>query len=287
MPASPPPSIPPSETPPPEALSPGPRSEDALHTETIGRGPRVVLAHGFTQTGRVWGSLETRLAADHQVVLVDMPGHGGSDRVRATLPRGAGLLADAGGRATYLGYSMGARVCLHLALARPGVVDGLVLVSGTAGIEDGDERRARRQSDEAMAEDLDPADRRSPARVSVESFVRRWLENPMFAGIGPGADGLSERLTNTGPGLASSLRLAGTGTQRPHWASLPRLRMPVLIVTGGRDAKFTALGQRMARSIGANAVHAVVAGAGHAPHLERPEAVADLVRAHLAGNVRA
>jgi 2-succinyl-6-hydroxy-2,4-cyclohexadiene-1-carboxylate synthase len=270
MPAAPRPSIPPSE--------PG---ADALYAETVGSGPRVVLAHGFTQTGRVWGSLETGLAARHQVVTVDMPGHGRSDRVRATLPEGAGLLADAGGRATYLGYSMGARFCLHLALAQPGMVEGLVLISGTAGIEDPDERRARRQSDEAMAEELDPASSPAASPVTAESFLQRWLENPMFTGIPPDAAGLAERLTNTGAGLASSLRLAGTGTQPPLWASLPRLRMPVLVITGERDAKFTELGRRMARSIGPNAVHRVVAGAGHAPHLERPGAVADLVLAHL------
>jgi 2-succinyl-6-hydroxy-2,4-cyclohexadiene-1-carboxylate synthase len=265
----------------PSILPAEPRVEGALYAETVGSGPPVVLAHGFTQTRRVWGSLETRLAAHHRVLLVDMPGHGRSDPVRATLPEGAGLLAAAGGRATYLGYSMGARFCLHLALAQPGVVEGLVLISGTAGIEDPGERRARRQSDEAMAEELDPPAGRAGNPVALESFLRRWLENPMFAGIGPAAAGLAERLTNTGAGLASSLRLAGTGTQPPLWAALPRLRMPVLVLTGQRDAKFTALGRRMARSIGPNAVHCVVPGTGHAPHLERPGAVADLVLAHL------
>ncbi len=102
----------------------------------------------------------------------------------------------------------------------------------------------------------------------------------MFAGISPSADGLDERLRNTGPGLASSLRLAGTGTQRPLWDSIGRLSMPVLIVTGALDQKFTTLGLRMAEAIGPNASRAVVPGAGHAPHLQRPDEVADLVRAH-------
>ncbi len=272
--------------PPTSTTAPGPSRDGTLHAEAIGQGRRVVMAHGFTQTGRVWGSLEARLATDHQVVLVDLPGHGGSGRVRATLTEGARLLADAGGRATYLGYSMGARFCLHLALAQPALVDGLVLISGTAGLEDPAERRARRESDDAMAELLDPADGRSPAPVSVASFLDRWLENPLFDGISPAANGLEERLRNTGPGLASSLRLAGTGTQRPLWGSLGRLAMPVLIITGDQDTKFCDLGQRMARAIGPNAVHAVVAEAGHAPHLHRPEQVAALVRTHLAGSSR-
>ena len=129
---------------------------------------------------------------------------------------------------------MGARFCLHLALERPELVDSLVLVSGTAGIDDDDERTARRRADDDLAEQLDPADPARSEAVPVATFVRRWMANPMFAGVGPEAGGLVERLTNTGPGLASSLRLAGTGTQEPLWSELHRLDMPVLVVTGGR-----------------------------------------------------
>jgi 2-succinyl-6-hydroxy-2,4-cyclohexadiene-1-carboxylate synthase len=240
-----------------------------------------VLAHGFTQTGRVWGRMDDDLAADHQVVLVDMPGHAGSSQVAATLSVGAGLLGEVGQRATYLGYSMGARFCLHLALAQPELVERLVLISGTAGIEDPDERRARRISDGELAEELHPMGHRGSPPTPVETFVRRWLEGPMFAGIDDRANGFTERLRNTGPGLASSLRLAGTGTQEPLWEYVGTLSMPVLIISGGIDEKFTAIGHRLVEAIGANATHRVVTGAGHAPHLQRPDQVARLVRAHL------
>ncbi len=105
----------------------------------------------------------------------------------------------------------------------------------------------------------------------------------MFAGVTPSANAVTERLRNTGTGLASSLRLAGTGTQRPLWESIGRLTVPVLIITGELDEKFTALGRRMAVSIGPSASHAVIPGAGHAPHLQRPGEVAALVRAHVRG----
>jgi len=241
-----------------------------------------VLAHGFTQTGRVWGSMDRDLAGDHQVTVVDMPGHADSTSVAANLVEGAQLLARAGGTASYLGYSMGARFCLHLALARPELVESLVLVSATAGIDDPGERDRRRRADEALAEELDPSGGGAPA-LSVEVFLRRWLDGPLFTGISDEAAGFDERMRNRGPGLASSLRLAGTGTQPPSWHRLGELSMPVLIVTGADDEKFTALGARMAAAIGSNATWAVVDGAGHAPHLQRPEEVARLVRAHLAG----
>jgi 2-succinyl-6-hydroxy-2,4-cyclohexadiene-1-carboxylate synthase len=268
------------------------RVPTVLHTEVIGNGPRVVMAHGFTQTGRVWSTFADTLSADHQVMLVDMPGHAGSSHVAADLIEGAHLLGEVGGEGAYLGYSMGARTCLHLALARPELVRSLVLISGTAGIEDSAERADRRATDEAMADELDPppskddaAGIRSLRQARLDSFLRRWLDNPLFAGIPDEAHGFAERRRNTGPGLASSLRLAGTGTQLPLWDLLDHLHMPVLVVTGGHDDKFTRLGRRMVDAIGANATHVVVPGSGHSPHLQQPDRVAAMVIAHLGSPV--
>jgi 2-succinyl-6-hydroxy-2,4-cyclohexadiene-1-carboxylate synthase len=176
---------------------------------------------------------------------------------------------------------MGARFALHLALARPHLVSSLILISGTAGIEDPQERLERRRSDGALADRLDPGPDGRPAQP-VDEFLRDWMANPMFSGVDPAAGGVADRLVNRGPGLASSLRLAGTGAQLPLWDKLGRLDMPVLVITGADDEKFTRLGHRMVDAIGAGATLATVAGAGHAPHLQFPGVVADLVRAHLA-----
>ncbi|HEX7442323.1 MAG TPA: alpha/beta fold hydrolase [Acidimicrobiales bacterium] len=254
-----------------------------LHAETRGEGPRLVLAHGFTQSGRVWGGLEDDLAADHRLVLVDLPGHGGSADCRADLVQGAVLLGEAGGVADYLGYSMGARFCLHLALARPDLVRRLVLVSGTAGIDDPGERSERQRADEALAERLDPPGAGRPPDT-VPEFIDRWVANPLFGVVPGAANGLDERKRNTASGLASSLRLAGTGTQAPLWGRLGELSMPVIVITGSRDTKFTALGRRMAEAIGANARAVEIADTDHAPHLQRPRAVATVVRTFLAGD---
>jgi 2-succinyl-6-hydroxy-2,4-cyclohexadiene-1-carboxylate synthase len=252
-----------------------------LHTEETGSGPRLVLAHGFTQTARCWGPMADDLAADHHLVLVDLPGHGGSAEVDADLSTGADLLVRAGGRGCYVGYSMGARFCLHAALAHPEAVSSLVLVSGTAGLEDPLEQRARRAADDGLAEELAPLSGARPA-TSVEGFLRRWLAQPMFAGVDERAAALPERMRNGAAGLASSLRHAGTGTQRPLWGRLGELEMPVLTITGELDGKFTDLGRRMARAVGANGSAAVVAGVGHAPHLEQPAEVARLIRSFAA-----
>src|SRR5690606_10157396 len=91
-----------------------------------------------------------------------------------------------------------------------------------------------------------------------------------------------ERRTGSAHGLASSLRLAGTGTQGPLWDRLGELRLPTLVLTGERDAKFTQLGERMAAAM-PDARHVVVPGAGHSVHLEAPEAAAEVVLAFTAG----
>jgi 2-succinyl-6-hydroxy-2,4-cyclohexadiene-1-carboxylate synthase len=262
--------------------APGPTA--LLHTATTGSGPRLVLAHGFTQTGGIWGPMADDLAADHQVVAVDLPGHGGSAGVRADLTAGARLLTDVGGFGDYLGYSMGARFCLQAALCCPDRVRSLVLVSGTAGIEDERLRAERMASDEALAVELDPPRATVQAgdeQERVDAFLRRWLGRPLFAGIPDGSTGLAQRRANSAAGLASSLRLAGTGGQAPLWDQLHTLAMPVLVITGERDTKFTALGGRMVRAIGANATHVVVPGVGHTAHLEDPGPVTALVRDHL------
>lgn len=244
-----------------------------LATQAIGHGDRIVLLHGFTQTGACWGPLATGLAAEHEVVAVDLPGHGGSGAIEVGIESGTTLIAAAGGAATYVGYSMGGRFALRLALDRPDVVERLVLIGASPGLADADERAARRASDDALAAKVEA--------VGVEAFVRDWLALPLFAGIPHELRFETERCTNTAAGLASSLRLAGTGAQEPLWDRLGELAMPVLLVTGADDTKFTAIAATMAAAI-SNAEHVVVDGAGHTVHLERPEPTATVLRSWLA-----
>jgi 2-succinyl-6-hydroxy-2,4-cyclohexadiene-1-carboxylate synthase len=119
-------------------------------------------------------------------------------------------------------------------------------------------------------------------RDGVEAFVDAWLAQPLFAGLGPDVQFREARAENTVEGLAESLRQAGTGAQDPLWDRLDRLTMPVLVVAGGLDTKFTALGRRLVDAIGDNAELAIVDGAGHAAHLERPTEFIALLRRFLA-----
>jgi 2-succinyl-6-hydroxy-2,4-cyclohexadiene-1-carboxylate synthase len=255
---------------------PDPPSPATLHADVDGEGPRLALVHGFTQTRECWGQVGTALVADHEVVRIDAPGHGRSAAARADLAGGAQLLADRVGRATYIGYSMGARLALHVALERPDAVAGLVMIGGTAGIADADARAARRAADEATAARLE--------REGLDAFLAAWLAQPLFAGLSHESRFVEERRDNTVAGLASSLRLAGTGAQAPLWDRLGAVGLPVLAVAGAADDKFAAEARRMAAAIGDNATVALVRGAGHAAHLERPDEFLGILRPWLAAH---
>ena len=236
----------------------------------MGTGPTIGLVHGFTLTGRCWGPLAGALASHHRVLAVDAPGHGDSGHADAGLWSAADLLVETVGFGTYVGYSMGARMVLHAALAHPGSVEALVLISGTAGISDPAERARRRAADEGQARHI--------IDVGVDSFTAEWVSKDLFSDVPLDALDLDERRRNTAIGLATSLRSVGAGRQEPLWDRLPQLDMRVLIVVGALDLRFVAAGRRMAESIGTNAKLVEISGAGHTAHRSRPDAVIAALR---------
>jgi len=230
---------------------------------------RLRLVHGFSQTARSWEPLEKLLPVGWDVQALDVPD--GLDFVAT-----ADTLGHRGAEATWVGYSMGARLCLRLALDRPAIVDRLVLVSGTAGIESATQRRSRRDADEQLARDAE--------RDGVEQFLERWLDQRLFETLPRDAAQLDiRRRAYTVARLTHQLRILSQGEQTPLWDRLGALEMPVLILCGQWDRTYSDLGARMAAAIGANAELVVVSKAGHALNLERPAAVAHELTTWLEG----
>jgi 2-succinyl-6-hydroxy-2,4-cyclohexadiene-1-carboxylate synthase len=237
---------------------------------------RFVLAHGFTQSAKSWTTfqrlLESRVPGA-TTIAVDLPGHGDAESpADLDLWASADLLADQGGPGVYVGYSMGGRVALHTALAHPEVVERLVLIGATAGIDDPEERAARRAADERLADHIEA--------VGVDTFIDEWLANPLFAGLTDATAQRADRLRNSPAGLAASLRATGTGTQAPLWDRLGEIECPVLVLVGEHDAKFTELGHRLVDGLSRSEL-VVVPGAGHSVYLEQPDATVDAIAAWL------
>lgn len=219
----------------------------------------VVALHGFAGTGATWS------AADPAALAPDLPGHGTARLVEPTFTRCVEhVLAAAPERFVLAGYSMGGRIALHVALAAPERVTRLVLVSATAGIEDGGERAARRAADEALAAEFE--------RLPIEEVAERWVSQPLFSRDPPEARALQrvDVLRNDPAGLAAALRGIGTGAMTPLWDRLGELRMPATVLAGERDAKYVALGERLTAAL-PGAELRVVPGAGHGLPREAPD----------------
>ena len=207
--------------------------------------PRVVLVPGFTQTASSWSDAAAVVSETCAVRALDVPPPG-------TFAETARAIGDAGGRALYVGYSMGGRLCLRLALDRPDLVRGLVLVSASPGIIDRAERAARADADNLLADRVE--------RDGVDEFLAHWLAQPMFATVPAGAPGLADRRRLTPAYLAACLRRLGAGVMEPMWDDLPRLTMPVMLVTGTLDEKYTAIARQMLERMRAVVVHTQLDG---------------------------
>ncbi len=232
---------------------------------------RLRLVHGFTQTSRSWGAVEARLPYDWDIQAIDVPD--GLDF--ATTAEAVGLR---GGTGVWIGYSMGARLTLRLALDRPDLVERLVLISGSAGLEDAGQREARQASDEALAVEVE--------REGVGPFLDRWLDQRLFETLPREAAMLDDRRKgNTVHRIAHQLRILGQGAQAPLWGRLGELKVPVLLITGAYDRTYSEIAQRLATAI-ADARVATIPKAGHAVHLERPDEVAEALVAWLDDTTR-
>jgi 2-succinyl-6-hydroxy-2,4-cyclohexadiene-1-carboxylate synthase len=250
-----------------------------LNVEQSGAGRSLLLLHGFTGSAATWAPLSEMLAPYFRTLAPDLIGHGRSAspsaaeryRVERCVSDLLALLdALEIERADVLGYSMGGRVALHLAAAAPDRVGALVLESSSPGIADAAERLARIAADEALADMID--------REGLAAFVERWERLPLFASQARLPEDTrarlhAQRLHNNPLGLANSLRGMGTGRQPSLWHRLAALNVRTLLIAGELDAKYRALaGEMLALLPHAHAV--IVPGAGHAVHLEQPQAFA-------------
>ena len=244
----------------------------------------MVLLHGFTQTGACLGPLAHDLATDRPVLTPDLAGHGDAADETEADPWAAADLVTASIDAEFgdvavdvVGYSMGGRIALHLLVERPERIRRIVTIGATAGIEDDDERAARRARDHELADRVE--------RIGIDEFLAEWLALSMFATLPDWARFEEERRSNTASGLAGSLRHAGTGSMTPLWDRLAADRgagsVPLLALAGADDEPFAVLADRLAHTVSGPARSERIPAAGHAAHLERPDVVTALVRSHL------
>ena len=254
-----------------------------LHYECIGRSdrPPLLLLHGFLGSGSDWDALVDHFADQFYCITVDLPGHGQS--VECVDPSLYSFLGARDAivsivdrlhvRNGYLiGYSMGGRLALSVAIHAPGLFAHVVLESSSPGLKTPIDRAARNLQDDEVASEIES--------ISFPAFLDRWYSQPLFSSLQARPDLLrwlkTTRLCQSPDELARALRGLGIGRQPSYWDRLSRMNVPLLLVTGELDQKYIRIGENMA-SLCKEARTAIVPGAGHNTRLENPVAFIGVV----------
>lgn len=248
----------------------------SLNVTRRGGEPTIVGLHGFTGSLATWDLFTTTLNDTYGFVGIDLLGHGSSDSPndvamysmeRFILALEEILDALQLERVYWLGYSLGGRIALSAASALAHRTAGVVLESASPGLLSLEERNARVRDDELLADWLED--------VGMESFVDYWQALPLWASqarlpTSKKEKLRSQRLLNDPTGLGNSLRGIGTGAQPPMHDQLDNIDLPVLVIAGEDDGKFSEIAKEMCQDL-ARSELCILAQAGHAVHLEQPD----------------
>jgi len=237
----------------------------AIHYETHGHGPAVLLTHGFGLSARMWTGQIEALAPTNRFILWDLRGHGRSDspedrRLYAPEACVADMLAllDAEGveQAVVGGLSLGGYLSLAFHLRHPERVRALMLFDCGPGFRRDEPRDAWNERAKERGERI--AAREPRALQSLEPDGHRDLA-----------------------GVARAARYMMHHHDGSVLESLPSIRVSALVLAGERDTPFLAGIDYMARKI-PDARKVVLPDAGHTANLDNPAAFNAAVSGFLA-----
>jgi len=243
------------------------RNGVAIRYEDHGRGPVILLSHGYSATSQMWAGQVDEFQSDYRVITWDLRGHGQSDspeelahysRTAAVGDMRAILDACRIERAVIGGLSLGGYLSLAFHVAHPERVRALMLFDTGPGYKNPKARDDWNRGAERMA---------------------RQFETRGLSGLAGGAEvRISTHRSAEGLARAALGTLAQFDSQIAE--SLPGIRVPTLVLAGERDEPFLAATDYMAAKI-PNATKVLIAGAGHAANIEQPQAFNRAVRSFL------
>ncbi|TYG79763.1 hypothetical protein ES288_D02G162700v1 [Gossypium darwinii] len=225
-------------------------------------GSTILFLHGFLGTNEEWVPIMHAISGSARCISVDLPGHGatkikncGDDKAALRSLLSIEIIADlllkliehvTPDKVTLVGYSMGARIALYMALKFSDKIEGAVILSGSPGLEDAVARKIRRAKDDSKA--------RSIVTHGLQLFLNTWYSGGLW--------------------------------KRSLWEDLKHCKVPLMLVVGENDEKFKRVALKMWHEIGHDRDDAVsklhqmvvVPSCGHAVHLENPLPIIRLVR---------
>ncbi len=224
----------------------------------------VLLLHAGIADRRMWApQLEALSAAGHRVLAPDLPGFGETALEPGTIDYVGYAAALLDGPGAVVGCSFGGRIALELALARPELVDRLVLVgAGLGGWDWSEAARAGYAEEEAALERGDLAE-------AAAAQARMWLA----ADADPAVRTLTETMTVRSYELQIPFEdeVTDVWPDPPAKERLAEVRVPTLVVVGSQDVEdIKAIAAKLAAEIPGARLEPID-GAGHLPSLERPD----------------
>lgn len=243
------------------------------------RQPTLLFLHGFMGSCEDWLPVMEALAPNYCTIALDLPGHG---RTRVDQPQGYAMAATARAIVNWIneyhpkidlivGYSMGGRLALYLALAFPHCFPQAVLISASPGLISAKARKARQSLD---------LERSQQILKNFKDFLRLWYKQPLFASLWKTdlqPELYRRRLRNNPEGLTYSLQYLGLGSQPSLWEKLPFHGQPLTLIAGELDPKFVAIAQQMERCC-PQAEVVIIDAVGHNIPLENGQSIVQQLR---------
>lgn len=238
----------------------------SLFSQTTGKGPDLVLLHGWGMNGDVWEGIIPRLAESYRVTAIDLPGHGRSvdnlfkynlsnvvKKVLEVTPPGA----------TLLGWSMGGLVATQLVLDNPGLIGKLVLVASAPKFT----------RDDSWPDGIEAAVLNGFAgdlRDDYRNTIKRFIAIQSMGSSNPQEEQriLRDRVFRHGnpqiAALEGGLKILNDTDLRSR---LSEINIPTLLLTGEHDTLFNYMASEKTQKLIKDSRLAVIKGAGHAPFL--------------------
>lgn len=247
-----------------------------LHYYTAGNPekPCIIFFHGFLGSGLDWEEIIDRISSDFYCLAVDLPGHGKTRVHGSTTAYSMDLFAGSFTKfvknsnfidPSLVGYSMGGRFALFLTISVKNLWSAAILESATPGLRNDKQRVERQTKDNKIAVKLE--------KEKLEDFLNDWYKQPLFHTLekSKNLDSIiKQRMNNDPHELAKSLKMMGVGVQPSLWEACRTVNIPILLVAGEFDRKFSNIKRDM-KSINSNFKVEIIKNAGHNVHVEESD----------------